>query len=246
MTEFPDPEIHRKIYYLILKNPGVQLRNIAEMLNASSSLVEPYVCSLEEKKEIYCLSEDGCSRYYVRKKSKGTRERKTQEIRQRILDILYSHPGLHLSKIAESLEMSVELAKYHLQHMEKNGLITGVRGEKKYYKRFYVKDSEIGVKDKKIVAFLRQEQILKIVAFILKNPNIQHKQLSDLLDIHPSTLTYHIIRLYEFGVIEIYTYGNKKGYVIKDKKEIIRVIKSYITESKVEHFKDLWDKLKLR
>ena len=45
-----------------------------------------------------------------------------------------------------------------------------------------------------------------------KNPNIQHKDLSNLLNIHPSTLTHHIIRLDEYGIIEIYTYGNKKPY----------------------------------
>lgn len=246
MIEFLEPETCRKIYDLLVKNPGLTLSLIAEKLNTHMSLIEQCLNSMELRKEIISLQERGSTRYYIRKKRKGrggTRDRRTQEIRKQIFDLLLINPGLNLSKIAEKLNMSAQLAEYHLLYMQRNNLIIGVKEKGGYYKRFYVKDSEVDVKDKKIVALLRQEHLLRIVIIILKKPNIKHKELSRFLDIHPSTLSYHLNRLDEYGILNAVTYGKESGYNIRNKKEIIWIIRKYIIDVITERFRDMWEDL---
>ena len=165
------------------------------------------------------------------RKKRGTRNKRTQEIRSKISDLLSNNPGLYLSEIAEKLDMSAQLAEYHLLHMEKNDLIIGVKEEGGYYRRYFLKESGVGVRDKTILALLRQEHLLRIVLIIMKKPQIKHKELSEILEIHPSTLTHHLNRLDESGIINVITYGKEKGYSINDKKEIVWIIRRYIRKT---------------
>jgi len=246
MSEFLKPETCKKIYNLLSKNPGLPLTKIAEMLDMRITLTEHYLISMEESGEIFSLQKEGYNRYYIRIRGKGTRDIRTQKIRANISDLISKNPGLHLSKIAEKLNMSAQLAEYHLLYMEKNNIIIGVKEKGGYYRRFYIKGSDIGTRDKKIVALLRQEHLLRIVLIIMKRPTIQHKNLSRLLKIHPSTLTHHLNKLDECDIIDVITYGREKGYVINNKKEIIRIVRRYVIDIISDRFKDTWMDLNLR
>jgi len=246
MNEFPDPEIQKKIYDLISKNPGLSISKIAEVLSINESIVEQYLVPMEKNGDILSLPFRGDSCYYVRKRRRGSRDRRTQEIRNNITNLLVEHPGLNLTTIAEKLDMSVQLAEYHLLNMEKNNIIIGIKGEGEYYRRFYLKDSGVGVRDKKILALLRQEHLLRIVLLIMKYPNINHKDLSNYLNITPGTLTHHLIRLEECDLLDVATYGREKGYKIKHKKEIIWIIRKYILDIITERFNEMWDELNIK
>jgi predicted transcriptional regulator len=45
------------------------------------------------------------------------------ETRRNIFDLLKKNPGLHLSKIAQTLKLRVSLVEYHLTYLEKHGLL---------------------------------------------------------------------------------------------------------------------------
>ncbi len=241
-----DQETKQKIYNLISVDPGLPLSKIAEMLDMQISTVEHHLRYMENEKEIISSSKGGYTRYYVQKRRKGTRNRRTQEIHRRIFDLLQEHPGLYLSKIAEKLNMSAQLAEYHLLSMEKNNLITGIKEKGGYFRTYYLKDSGVGIDERRIVSLLRQEHLLQIVSIILKHPNIQHKELLRYLDITPGTLSHHLNRLDEHQIIEVITYGREKGYRIKKKKEIMRIMRKYIVDKITERFTDTWTQLDSR
>lgn len=245
MDEFPEPKTRRKIYDLIEREPGQTLSIIAEKLNMRAPLVENYLRSMERQGDVLSFQEEGdVRRYYIKGRRRGVRGRKTREIRNRLFDLLLEHPGMSLSDIAENLGMSVQLAKYHLLYLKRNNLI--IDAKEQGFRRFYVQDSEVGAKDKKIVALLRQEQLLRIVVVILRNPHIKHKQLANHLKVHPSTLTYHIIRLDEYGILDIVTYGREKGYTIRNRKEVILLIRKYVAHTITENFRDMWDEMNIK
>jgi len=83
--------------------------------------------------------------------------------RKKIYKLISKNPGLHLSMIADLLNMRISLVEYHLSYLEKNELI--VARKEQYYKRYYVKD-RVGTRDKKVMALLRQEMPLRIVLFL--------------------------------------------------------------------------------
>ncbi len=241
-----DQEAKKKIYNIISIDPGLPLSRIAELLNMQISSVEHYLRFMESEKEIISSSKGGYTRYYVRKRRKGTRNRRTQEIRRIIFDLLQDQPGLYLSKIAEKLNMSAQLAEYHLLSMEKNNRIIGVKEKGGYFRTYYLKDSGVGIDERRIVALLRQEHLLRIVLIILKHPNIQNKELARYLDITPGTLSHHLNRLDEYHIIEVISYGREKGYSIKKKKEITRIMRKYILDKITDRFTDTWTQLDSR
>ena len=61
------------------------------------------------------------------------------------------------------------------------------------------------------------------------------------IHIHPSTLTYHLNRLDEYGIIEAVTFGKEKGYGVRNKKEIMWIIRKYIFDDVIEGFRDMWE-----
>jgi len=159
------------------------------------------------------------------------------ETRRKIYDLVSKNPGLHLSRIAELLVMRTSLVEYHLIYLEKNQII--IPSKQSGYARYYVKGA-IGTEDKKIIAILRQDVPLRIVLYLLKNVRSQHKDILENIDIAPSTLSYHLKKLVRHGIIAVHTYGEKRGYYITNREEILRILVQYKPYNLIESFKGIW------
>ena len=246
MNEILEPETRKKIYSLLSVHPGLTLSRLAERLHMKEPPTERCLYYMEQTGEVISLHKNGLTRYYLQKEKTGTRERRSHELRQNIVTLLLRNPGLNLTTIAEHMGMSAQLAEYHVLYLERNDLVVGIKEKGAYYKRYYVTSSEVGAREKKIVALLRQENILRIVLLLLKKPNVQHKQLAELLAITPSTLSYHMNRLELYNIVEVTTYGREKGYRIHNKKEMTSIIRRCVTDIITEGFKDIWSDLNLK
>jgi len=241
MSDLPDSEIQKKIYDLISKNPGLYLSKIAELLDMKISLVEFYLLRMEKDRILTVVKETGFGRYYVEKKEVGIQGTRIADVREKIYGLISKNPGLHLSKIAEMLNMRISLAEYHLNYLEKTNRIIAVK-EGGYYKRYYTEESEVGDKEKKIIALLRQEIPLKIVLFLLKNPNAKYKEIQEHLNMSAPRLSYHLNKLTKNGIINVPSF-DVKGYSLKNKKEIVKFLKKYKFHAVIESFKDMWAQL---
>jgi len=147
-----------------------------------------------------------------------------QETRKMIYDLIEKNPGLHLSKIAELLEIRISLAEYHLLYMERNEYIFSIKKEGKYYRRYYTKDTRLGAEDKKILALLRQKTMLRILIVLSKHDGMRRKDMVQHFNIAPPTITYYINKLVECGLIKVISSGEDKGYHLLDKKRVGRNI----------------------
>lgn len=159
------------------------------------------------------------------------------ETRRKIYDLVSKNPGLHLSKIAELLDMRVSLAEYHLFYLEKNQLVVPVN--ESGYTRYYAK-GEVGTEDKKVLGLLRQNVPLRIILLLLKCDTSQHKELLQNLDVAPSTLSYHLKKLVSCGVVAVQSYGEEKGYSVINKEMVTRLLIRYKPYSLIDSFKDVW------
>jgi predicted transcriptional regulator len=239
-------ETRKKIFFLVLQNPGVNLIKIAEELHMETGYAQQYLNTMEENGEIRSVDENGICTYFIKRLGKETRDNKTQKTHAMISSLLSKNPGLYLSEIATMLHQSPQLTDYHLQTMEKNGFLIGVKEEGEYYRRYYLKNDSIGIRDKRIVALLQQEHLFKIILVIVKQPGIRHKDLSEFLGIDPSTLTHHMNRLKDDDLIETTAEGKEKMYRIKNKKEIMSIVRRRVSAMITESFTDIWKDLNLR
>ncbi len=159
------------------------------------------------------------------------------ETRRKIYQLIAENPGLHALRIAELLNISSQLADYHLLYLERNDVVQAVK--EGGYRRYYIK-GELGSEDRKILALLRQEIPLRIVLHLLKHTSAQHKEILQEIAVAPSTLSYHLRKLVKYNVVDIVIENDEKLYVIKNKRSVIQLILRYKPYSLIEKFKDLW------
>lgn len=242
MIESDTAETEKKILMLLAQNSGMYLHKIVELLDMKLQKVEYYLAYMENNKTIISFYEGSNKRYYLNIHNKPSEEipQKTEE---RIYNLIAKIPGLHLSKIAEMLTMSKPLAVYHLTQMEKDKKI--VVKKEIGFKRYYLATDAIETHDKELLSLLRKEIPLKIILFLSKKENAQHKEILAQLGVSPSTLSYHLNKLVEQGIISLQRYGDEKGYSITNKKEIVNFILRYRLDVLTDGFKDFWDDLHL-
>ncbi|MBN2599129.1 MAG: helix-turn-helix domain-containing protein [Candidatus Thermoplasmatota archaeon] len=164
------------------------------------------------------------------------------ETRRKIYDIISKNPGLHLSKIADLLDMRISHVEYHVNYLEKYDIITIEKTTG--YKRIYIKGT-IGTQDKRYLSILRQKTLLHIVLFLLKNDTVQHKDILENVAVSPSTLSYHLNKLVKHNIVEVHRSGEQKGYQLKNREEIITWLIQYKPFDLYEGFVDVWTDLSI-
>lgn len=245
MTEFTVAETRQAILDIIGKHPGIYCSKIAESLNLKFTLVQEVLHDLEETYKIYSVETEGFKRYYIKEVPPKILDRRISQTRKKIIEVITNNPGLHQSKIAETLNMRLSLAEYHLRQMEQENIIFAVK-DVGYYKRYYITGSEAGAKERIIISLLREKIPLKIVLFLFKHPNAKHKEILQNFNISSSTLTYHLTKLVQYEIIEIPSYGEEKGYLITNKQKLFCLMKKYRLIPLTTSFIDIWDDLKFK
>ena len=111
----------------------------------------------------------------------------THSTRERVYRFVKSHPGEHYRSILLSLGLKNGTLTYHLSTLEKREFITSEKDGP--YRRFFPSGSRIGRKI--FINGLRKE----IYDFLLRNPGLSQKDISQLLECSPPTVNYHINNL---------------------------------------------------
>jgi predicted transcriptional regulator len=139
MTDILDLEIRKKIYALVITNPGLHARKIAEILTISGQLADYHLTYLERHKVLTTTKDAGYRRYYVEGKL-GLQDRMRistirREMPLRIILFLLDNPSARHKDILEQLNIVKSTLSFHLDRLIKSGIIcaTELNGEKRYY-----------------------------------------------------------------------------------------------------------------
>jgi predicted transcriptional regulator len=161
------------------------------------------------------------------------------ETRKKIYSFIEENPGVHLSQIAEILKMSAQLIDYHLSYLERYDLVSVVK--EAGYKRCYIKGT-LGSGEKEVLSLLRQEIPLKIVLYLLKNPHSRYVDILKFVDVTSPRFSYHLNKLIKHEVIETVSVpdAERKRYIVKNKKEIIKLLIRYKPSNVLKMIKDTW------
>ena len=162
------------------------------------------------------------------------------ESRKKIYALIANSPGLHKREIARELSMSLSTIDYHLHYMEKKAIVSAKHDGK--YKRYFVSE-KTSPEDKRIMPLLRQETPRRIIMFVLQNPKAIHKEICKNINKAPSTISFHIKKLIESGIVEEISLGKEKAYVVKNPEKVVDLItmyKSTFLDKAVNKFVDAW------
>ena len=164
MNEVLHLEIRKKIYKILLLNPGLNLSTIAEQLSISVPLADYHLHYLKENGLITTEKEGGYKRYYVRGKI-GSEDKKilslfNQEIPLKLAIFLLRNPHSKPKEIRRKLEISPALLTYYLKKLIRYGVIAERPGDEK--KRFVI---------------LNEKQVIRLL--IRYRPNILLERFKD-------------------------------------------------------------------
>ena len=133
---------------------------------------------------------------FIRKKvfvpgSRLTRETILKnETRNQICDYIFQNPGIHFTQILTHFKIGPYAGRWHLEMLKKFGF---VRDQK--FAKYKVYFHEEFPQDKELLVFsLRNPNVLKIFS-ILKYQSLNPANLSKVLELHHSTIQYHLDKL---------------------------------------------------
>jgi DNA-binding transcriptional ArsR family regulator len=143
--------------------------------------------------------------------------------RNKIYAFISKYPGVHLRQIIEKIDLSEGTIKYHLDVLLKENLID--KKEINGYKRFY-KQGKNGKFEQKILAAFREKTTRFILLYLLYSVVSTVTEISREVNKDPKTISYHINKLKEMGLVETVAYENGILLAKETRRRIIRDMKN--------------------
>ena len=150
------------------------------------------------------------------------------DLRRRILLIIEEYPGLHLREIQRRAGTSAMLAEYHLNILEKMGLVTSSsRGR---YRDFFPVRSvpmQLDDTDRRWLGLLRRPAILRITLLLLEGGALRPIQLARALELVPSTAAYQFKLMEDAGLSLVDRRGNRSFIRLTDPARVLELLRTY-------------------
>lgn len=162
------------------------------------------------------------------------------DIRKKIFDFISKYPGCYMREIQKKLDIPTGQLEYHLTYLKDHELIAD---KKSGDKRRYFVDDEVDYPDREIISIVRQEKCRKILLILLKKKEMGFSELHERFSTSKSTLSFHLKKLIDKGMIEAEKRGRRKYYSCNNKERIAQVLITYkesFLDEAVDRFVDTW------
>lgn len=150
-------------------------------------------------------------------------------------------PGVHLRQLQRIVGLSFNSTRYHVDLLAKTGEI--IRAEEGGYSRLY--PTGLSEFDRTVYSLVRNVTDKKILDCLAECGTSSHKRLSDATGLAKSTISEHLIRLVEVGVVKAcQTTDYSIAYELVDAgkiREMLRVNDMTVLSKAAREFVDLWD-----
>jgi DNA-binding transcriptional ArsR family regulator len=140
------------------------------------------------------------------------RELLDHEAREQILDMLKREPGLCFQQIQDRVGLAPGTTRWHLDKLASSDFITS--DEDGRHTRFFPTGLDPGTR--KAVVAMRDESRLALVRMIERNPDLSQSDLADATGLAQSTVSHHLGRLVDDGIVDKHRDGRAVRYAIDD------------------------------
>ncbi|MBP1985649.1 winged helix-turn-helix transcriptional regulator [Halolamina salifodinae] len=119
------------------------------------------------------------------------------ETRERLLDHVRDHPGRHASALGREFDLATGQRQYHLRRLRRDGAVVADErhGRTHYFTPGY------DDRERERLALARRETSRAALAALLAAGETPAATLAERLDVARSTLSYHVDRLRDAGLI---------------------------------------------
>ncbi len=160
-------------------------------------------------------------------------------------DLLLAHitkdPGVRYRELLRLTNLANGVLTYHLLALEKRGMIRVDRQSRatRYYPLNVSED------ESRILGVVRHGPVREIVSFMLANDMCTFAEIVDHTGKAPSTVSSHLKRLRELGIIQI-RYGEYQLYGLADRELVADVLSKYkvsYADKVVDNYVEMLDEL---
>ena len=144
--------------------------------------------------------------------------------RKAVLDYISNNPGAHLRKIARDLDIHLSTLRYHLDNLEKKGLIGC---QKQNNLKVYFTSGKLKPIEKTLTPLLQQKRFRDIILVLIDYPGLTFSQMVAKLSIGTSTASKYINTLEDQKILFHEKSGREKKYYISDEKSVIELLTTY-------------------
>jgi signal transduction histidine kinase/DNA-binding response OmpR family regulator len=144
--------------------------------------------------------------------------------RKAVLDYISDNPGAHLRKIARDLDIHLSTLRYHLDNLEKQGLIGC---QKQNNLKVYFTSGKLKPIEKTLTPLLQQKRFRDIILVLIDYPGLTFSQIVEKLSIGTSTASKYINTLEDQKILFHEKSGREKKYYLSDEKSVVELLATY-------------------
>ena len=162
----------------------------------------------------------------------------TRALLQLVID---ENPGIRYRELLRNTGLANGVLTYHLAALEKSGQVRADRqsGMTRYY------PPRVSDRESSVLKHVRHGPVRDILLFIFENEHCTFSEIVEYSQKAPSTISSHLKRLREDGVISV-RYGDYQLYRVTDGELFSEVMSKYsptIVDRMVDNFADTMEEL---
>lgn len=163
------------------------------------------------------------------------------EPRRRIHALVEAHPGLHFRELLSRLDLAQGTLQYHLRRMVDEGALSVSHdvGFTRYYAQ-----GRLRPEDRPLVDALRRRYARLALAHLASEGPLTTRALAQRMGKASSTVSWHLARLAEAGLVERRREGQEVLYALVDRARVVHVYTRYrasFTDRLVDGLLGLWE-----
>lgn len=162
------------------------------------------------------------------------------ETRKEIFEYVEANPGVHFSQLKRDLDMETGLLQHHLRELEDHGVLES--SEHKDRRRLFIAQ-ELDEEERAILSWLRYETTRHILLFLLREGPQRNRDVAEAVGVTPATVSWHLSRLVEAGVVEEAAEGRNSAYIVADEELTMQLLVRYqesFVDRAVDNLIDFW------
>ncbi|MFC7115653.1 winged helix-turn-helix transcriptional regulator [Natronoarchaeum sp. GCM10025703] len=162
------------------------------------------------------------------------------ETRKEIFEYVQANPGVHFSQLKRDLDMETGLVQHHLRTLENYDVLTSQDHQGK--RRLFVAE-ELDEEERAILSSLRYETTRHILLFLLEEDTARNRAIAEELGVAPATVSWHVSRLIENGIVSKVRDGRTTFYTVTDDELTMQLLVRYqesFVDRAVDNVLDFW------
>jgi len=168
------------------------------------------------------------------------------DVRKKIYRTINRNPGLHFRELQRRTKIATGSLQYHLEFLQKRHLIRSDK-QGKFVRYYSIRGKQLG-EQQQVMNLLRQESLRKIILLLLTKKRANNEKIAAAVDLSPSTVSWHMLKLVEAGVVEKRRVGRKTFFYIVNPDETAELLSSYkrsFLDEMVNGFVAMWEEMQV-